>query len=101
MVSSDTMNGIVRERDQQLLKDVLALYEGRAVLYAFIIKGCLYEPISADYGLSQRQLGRRDLVLEVLDEIWAVDENAYIRMQNEFADFLINYSVTGEEDDHD
>ena len=90
-----------RERaERELLLKVLGTPAGRRFVYNVLSKGGIYGHVSSDPVAAQRELGRRDVALEVLQDVLTVYPDVYILMQQEAARFDTDYPVTqGEEDD--
>ncbi len=67
-----------KERENQELKKVLALPEGRAVLWRILAKCNIYGIVIDDI-----QEGKRRIGLEILGDLLTCKPNVYILMQNE------------------
>jgi len=88
------------DAERELLLKVLGTPAGRRVVYNILAKGSIYGHVSTDPAAAQRELGRRDVALEVLQDVLTVYPDVYILMQQEAARFDLDYPVTqGEEDD--
>lgn len=84
-----------------MLAKVLGTPEGRHVLYNIVGKGGIYGHIALDPVAAQRELGRRDMALELLQEVLTVYPDGYILMQQEAARFNTDYPVVSGEEDED
>lgn len=97
MGSRDTKKREMAE--YEVLLQVLNTKAGRRVLYNVIAKGNIYGHITTEPVAAQRELGRRDVALEVLQDLLTVYPDVYILMQQEAARFETDYPVNQEEED--
>lgn len=88
------------QAEREALIEALSTSAGRRAIYSIVAKGGIYGHISLDPVAAQRELGRRDVALEVLQDVLTVHPDMYILMQREAACFDTNYPVTQEEDDY-
>lgn len=105
MVSRDTtLYDAATEERRRLWGEVLGSYAGRFILFEIIGKGDVYdlaEQMSFDPAIVQRQLGRRDMALEVLKEALGACPDVYVLMQREAKEFQERFTETLELDDED
>lgn len=103
-VESDEEMALIRaEVSRQFWQSVLKTYEGRFVIFSIMSKADIYNQNGKSYEphVLNRQVGRDELALEVLDEVLTAMPDVYIMMQKEAAEFNNRYSFTevGREED--
>lgn len=90
---------------ESMLSEVLRTKAGRHILFHIIGKGDLYSQqfdMSYEAAIVQRQLGRREVALEVLKEILTAHPDAYNVMQKEAVEFFNRFRMSSDtEEDED
>lgn len=80
-------------------REVLGTPAGRHILYFVIQRGRLFADIPTD--ILEREAGRRDLALEVLSDIMAINPRLWPQMELESLAFEEQFSLIPDDEDTD
>lgn len=68
---------------QEFLQQVVSTVGGRAVIWDMLCKCDMFRPVPLDDGLAQRHGGKRDIGLDIMNELFTADMKAYNLMRDE------------------
>lgn len=70
---------------QEFLQAVVSTVGGRAVVWEVLCKCEMFRPVPLDPGMAQRHGGKRDVGLDIMNELFTADMKAYNLMRDEAA----------------